>query len=129
MTAGMLCLALAVYFESRGEPIEGQIAVAEVVKNRTESNKFPNTICGVVEEDRGPKKYDCQFSYMCDGKPENPVEGDAWEQAKDVAKSVWNTDSNSTKGSTHFAATYVNNRWTQEFVHVTTIGKHKFYKE
>ena len=63
------CLAEAIYFEARGEPVEGQFAVAEVILNRVESPKFPNSICKVVRQGTG-RKHACQFSYNCDGKLE-----------------------------------------------------------
>ena len=59
----LACLAEAVYYEARGEPIQGRAAVAYVVLNRAESGKFPETPCAVVAEG-------CQFSYRCDGRPE-----------------------------------------------------------
>jgi spore germination cell wall hydrolase CwlJ-like protein len=57
---GLECLAVAVFFESRSQPIEGQYAVAEVVMNRVESDRWPNTICDVVFQDK-------QFSFTHDG--------------------------------------------------------------
>ena len=71
------CLAEALYFEARGESIKGQVAVAEVILNRVESNKFPNTVCGVINQGTG-RKYACQFTYTCDGRAEtvgNPRSG------------------------------------------------------
>ena len=56
----------ALYFEARGEEIKGIIAVAEVIINRRDSNDFPNTICGVIEQG-SHKRNRCQFSYKCDG--------------------------------------------------------------
>ena len=63
------CLAEAIYFEARGEGVEGQFAVAEVILNRVDSPKFPNSICKVVRQGTG-RKHACQFSYNCDGKLE-----------------------------------------------------------
>ena len=65
----MKCLAEAIYFEARGESIEGQYAVGEVIINRVLSDEFPNSVCGVISE--GANRLNaCQFSYNCDGKLE-----------------------------------------------------------
>ena len=61
------CLAEAIYFESRGEPLEGQVAVAEVVLNRVDDRQFPQTVCGVTNQGAGSGR-GCQFSYACDGR-------------------------------------------------------------
>ena len=61
------CLAEAIYFESRGEPLAGQIAVAEVVLNRVDSRSYPGTVCGVTTQGAGSGR-GCQFSYACDGR-------------------------------------------------------------
>src|SRR5688572_9945937 len=63
------CLAEAIYFESRGEPLKGQVAVAEVVLNRVDDRKFPRTVCGVTNQGAGSGR-GCQFSYACDGRPD-----------------------------------------------------------
>ena len=63
LTVSALCLAMAVYYEARSESRDAQMAVAEVILNRVNSPKFPNTICEVVKQDKGPKAYDCQFSF------------------------------------------------------------------
>ena len=68
-TDDLHCLAEAVYFESRNEPIPGQRAVAHVIVNRTKNSKFPGTICGVVNQKHN---HTCQFSYKCDGKSVMP---------------------------------------------------------
>ena len=69
MNRELKCLSEALYFEARGEQIEGQIAVADVIINRKNSRQFPGTICGVVSEG-AHKRHACQFSYNCDGKLE-----------------------------------------------------------
>ena len=61
------CLAEAIYFESRGEPLAGQIAVAEVVLNRVDDRRYPKTVCGVTKQGVGGGR-GCQFSYACDGR-------------------------------------------------------------
>merc|ERR1711964_664962 len=63
------CLSEALYFEARGETIKGQFAVAEVILNRVKSRQFPSTLCNVINQGTG-KKYQCQFTYPCDGNAE-----------------------------------------------------------
>jgi spore germination cell wall hydrolase CwlJ-like protein len=122
------CLAEAIYFEARGEPVEGQFAVAEVILNRVESPKFPKNICTVVSQGTG-RKHACQFSYNCDGKLEYIANGAAYDQAKRVAwVSMDRKTRPLTKGSTYYHAAFVSPSWARSFQYVTTIGVHKFYK-
>jgi spore germination cell wall hydrolase CwlJ-like protein len=122
------CLAEAIYFEARGEPVEGQFAVAEVILNRVESPKFPKNICAVVRQGTG-RKHACQFSYNCDGKLEYIASGAAYDQAKRVAwVSMDRKTRPLTKGSTYYHAAFVSPSWARSFRYVTTIGVHKFYK-
>ncbi|MDA9046252.1 cell wall hydrolase [Planktomarina temperata] len=122
------CLAEAIYFEARGEPVEGQFAVAEVILNRVDSPKFPNSICKVVRQGTG-RKHACQFSYNCDGKLEYIVNGSAYDQTKRVARVSMDRKTRPlTKGATFYHATFVSPSWARSFQHVATIGVHKFYK-
>lgn len=80
------CLGLAVYLEARGEPLKGQIAVANVIMNRVRSGRYPPTVCGVVNQStvwRG-KRY-CQFSWRCGG-PKVRLRGEAWIRAQHLAR-------------------------------------------
>jgi len=122
------CLSEAIYFEARGEPVEGQFAVAEVILNRVDSPKFPNSICKVVRQGAG-RKHACQFSYNCDGKLEYIANGSAYDQAKRVARVSMDRKTRPlTKGATFYHATFVSPSWARSFQHVATIGVHKFYK-
>lgn len=127
MTAELLCLALAVYYEARSEPLLGQAAVAEVVLNRVESPAFPSTICGVVTQG-GTERYRCQFTYWCDGKVENPRNRQAWRRAKVVARLTQaGVIRTSADRATHYHATYVKPYWREHLEPVATIGLHQFY--
>ncbi|MEO8926354.1 MAG: cell wall hydrolase [Caulobacteraceae bacterium] len=77
------CLAAAVYYEARGEPMAGQAAVAQVVLNRARAPHFPKNVCGVVYQ--GVAGHGCQFSFVCNGAMRRPREQAAWARAKDVA--------------------------------------------
>src|SRR5205814_10673338 len=79
------CLANAVYFESRSEPVRGQIAVAQVVMNRAFSGYYPNDVCGVVYQN-AHRHLACQFTFACDGIPDVVNDADAWERAKRISR-------------------------------------------
>lgn len=126
--AALLCLTQAIYFEARGEPILGQYAVAEVIMNRAESPDFPNTVCGVVAQDLGPAKRDCQFSYMCDGLPETMHEKAAAWLAGRVAYVVASRVTDLTDGALYFHATRVAPGWAHRFQKTYSVGNHVFYR-
>ena len=81
------CLAAAVYYEARGEPLAGQAAVAQVVLNRAHRPSFPKSVCGVVYQGAGEGGWGhgCQFSFACNGAMRRPREWAAWTRARDVA--------------------------------------------
>lgn len=122
------CLAEAIYFESRGQPIAGQIAVAEVILNRVDSPNYPDTICGVVsqgEERRGA----CQFSYRCDGRPEVVTERAAWAKAGKIAHLMMNGRPRTlTRNATHFHTAQVRPGWSRRLTQTARIGDHVFYR-
>jgi spore germination cell wall hydrolase CwlJ-like protein len=123
------CLAIAIYFEARGEPQRGQVAVGQVILNRVRSPLFPETICGVVYQ--GQMSPGCQFSFTCDGRTDNPRNDAQWRQAQDIASRI-------TKGelwlpevgySTYYHADYVRPNWASSMSRIDTIGRHIFYKK
>ena len=125
----MSCLAEALYFEARGEPIKGQLAVGEVVLNRVEDPRYPNSICRVVNQGTG-RRFACQFTYTCDGKLETVFERDAHEIALKISKILLTThDRKLTKGSTHYHSNYVNPKWSKKFERITKYGRHIFYRQ
>jgi spore germination cell wall hydrolase CwlJ-like protein len=124
----LLCLTQAIYFEARGEPLLGQYAVAEVIMNRVASDKFPNTVCAVVAQDLGPKKYDCQFSYMCDNKSERMLETIPRQRAESIAYVVGSGVTNITHNATYFHASSHTPHWSKVFTRTREIGKHYFYR-
>ena len=122
------CLAEALYFEARGEQVEGQFAVAEVILNRVDSPKFPDSICTVVNQGTG-RKHACQFSYTCDGKLERVANGAAYEQVVRIARVMIDGGTRRlTEGATYYHTTAVRPSWARRFEHTATIGVHKFYK-
>lgn len=123
------CLAQALYFEARGESVKGQFAVAEVILNRVESPRYPNTVCGVITQGTG-RKYQCQFTYTCDGHPERISEKRAWERVgKVAAMSLETTERSLTDGATHYHTTAVKPSWASKYIRTAQIGVHRFYRQ
>jgi len=123
----LMCLAKAVYFEARGEPETGQLAVAQVVLNRVAHPFYPDNVCDVVFQNQ-QRRNKCQFSFACDGRSDRPRNETAWSRAIQLAKkSMHGTRVEAVGKSTHYHATYVNPRWAREMVRQKRIGKHVFY--
>jgi len=117
------CLALNVYFESRGESQIGQEFVAWVTLNRVASGQFPITICETVWETS-------QFSWTHDGKSDKPDDKQAWAVAQSIANEVidaYGVDRDPTEGATFFHADYTNPYWTKNVHKVVQIDSHIFY--
>lgn len=124
------CLATAIYFEARGEPEDGQIAVAQVVLNRLKNPTYPNTICGVVFQNQ-TKRNRCQFSFACDGRPERITDMGSWKTAQALAKRTVEQQADTfledVGSATHYHATYVRPRWARRMTQTDKIGRHIFY--
>jgi spore germination cell wall hydrolase CwlJ-like protein len=124
------CLADAVYFEARGEPLRGQMAVAQVVMNRVFSGYYPNNVCGVVYQNAN-RHLACQFTFACEGKDLSRIdETDMWEQAKRIAKDmldgkIWLTE---VGHATHYHAYWVHPSWVHEMNKMYRLGVHTFYR-
>jgi spore germination cell wall hydrolase CwlJ-like protein len=127
----MKCLAEAIYFEARGEPEQGRIAVAQVVLNRLKNPAYPSTICGVVYQNKN-KRHRCQFSFACDGIRDRITNKSAWVEAQALAKRVLDDDKHlyiaDVGASTHYHATYVKPRWARKMTKKDKIGRHIFYQ-
>ena len=122
------CLAEALYFEARGESLKGQIAVAEVILNRVSSPKFPNTVCGVINQGTG-RKYACQFTYTCDGNPETIHEPSAYARVAKVARMMLDgAPRRLSGGATYYHTTAVRPSWARKFRRTAKMGVHLFYK-
>lgn len=122
------CLSEALYFEARGETIEGQMAVAEVVLTRVDSRHWPNTVCGVVRQG-DERATGCQFSYACDGQPETIENPRAYAQAERVARLMLQGAPRRLTGrATHYHADYVSPGWARTMEQTTQVGAHLFYR-
>ncbi|MFB0611898.1 cell wall hydrolase [Aurantiacibacter poecillastricola] len=123
MSRDMMCLAQAVYFEARGEPLDGQLAVARVVINRAESSRFPDDYCSVVTQR-------AQFSFVRGGNIPAPNHGSAaWTRAKAVARiahrDLWDSPAHD---ALYFHATHIRPRWAGRLQARATIDNHVFYR-
>jgi spore germination cell wall hydrolase CwlJ-like protein len=123
------CLAEAVYFESRGEAVRGQIAVAQVVMNRVFSGKYPDTVCGVVYQNKY-RHFACQFTFACDNNPDVIREPEMWERARKISKAmldgqIWLPEVGK---STHYHAYWVRPSWVAEMKKMYKTGVHTFYR-
>jgi len=124
------CLADAIYFEARGEPTRGQMAVAQVVMNRVFSGRYPNNVCGVVYQNAN-RRLACQFTFACEGKNLNRIdEPEMWTQAKRIAKDtldgkIWLAE---VGHATHYHAYWVHPSWVHEMARVYKLGVHTFYR-
>jgi len=124
------CLALNIYYEARSSNLADKAAVADVVLNRVNDGRYPNTICEVVHDGYRKGRRDCQFSWYCDGKSDNPQDKDRWVEAQMIAWGMLEFDKyrGITEGSTHYHATYVNPSWAKSLQMVGRIGAHIFYR-
>lgn len=122
------CLAEAMYFEARGEGLAGQIAVAEVVLNRVDSARYPDTVCDVVGQGTGNGRA-CQFSYNCDGLKNRIGNKPVWNR---IGKIAWlmlqGRPRTLTDEALYFHSTAVSPSWSRKFVRTAKIGRHIFYR-
>ena len=134
------CMALNIYYETRSSNLADMYSVADVVLNRVEDTRYPDSICGVVKEgqqysDGRMKRNKCQFSWYCDGKNDTPRDRESWKKAQSIAWDIvkWNSFRGITEGSTHYHTTYVNPRWNKSrkgwsITRVGRIGAHIYYR-
>lgn len=129
------CLADAIYFEARSEPMAGQLAVGRVILNRVDSPYYPDTICEVVYQN-AHKLNACQFSFACDGTEPRITEPEAYAEAMLAAAKAAACDQDcrrllGAKGqlaiSTHYHADYVQPSWAAKLKRLGSVGRHIFY--
>jgi N-acetylmuramoyl-L-alanine amidase len=125
------CLAENIYFEARGEPLNGQYAVAEVTLNRTRAQNFPHTICSVVHEMRwnpGRRRFVADFSWTELGAL-SADDGPAWKRAMDVASAAYDDLRDPiVPGALFYHSTSVRPGWARTRTAIATIGNHVFYR-
>lgn len=135
----IFCLAKNMYFEARGEPLMGRLAVAFVTINRVRSSRYPSTVCDVIHQGvhdaRGiPIRNRCQFSWYCDGVPDVITDRRTYSKILNEARYVYinyymkGELMDLVEGATHYHANYVQPYWTSSYAQTSTIGAHIFYK-
>ena len=129
------CMALNVYYEARGSNLADKAAVADVVLNRVNDSRYPDTVCGVVKQgmkdaNGNMRRNKCQFSWYCDGKHDRPQDEDRWAEAQMIAWNIVEEDKfrGITESATHYHATYVKPRWASTLQLVGRIGAHIYYR-
>ena len=124
----VMCIATAIYFEARGEPIDGQYAVGQVIMNRTHDPRYPSDACSVVY-DGGEALHECQFSFFCDGLSDQPEDNVSWRVAQVIARAVYEGRAAPMVGeATHYHTVRVNPDWAQTGQEVAKISDHVFYE-
>lgn len=132
------CLAQNIYFEAGNQPLAGKVAVSQVVINRVEHPSYPDNICDVVYQSKMrvnwknkivPIRNQCQFSWFCDGKSDNPVDSPTWLYSMHVARDVIQDKyGDITEGSTHYHSDKVDPYWASSLNRTVVINNHIFYK-
>lgn len=126
------CLSEALYFEARGETVKGQFAVAEVIMNRAKSSRYPDSLCGVIRQGTASgRKYQCQFTYNCDGYKNVIAERQAYERVSKVARATIDQAEGAgalTGGATHYHTSAVRPAWSRTYKNTARIGVHLFYR-
>jgi len=131
----LTCLVEAVYFEARGEPLEGKLAVLAIIINRKLSgiNKYPDTYCGVVHytvhKDKRNKLKSCAFSYWCDGKSDVMVDKKALQDSRyAVSLALKGVTIKGLEDVVFYAQPQAKAPWMRDKIIVMEIGNHVFYK-
>jgi spore germination cell wall hydrolase CwlJ-like protein len=120
-----LCLQKNIYYEARGEGVEGMKAVAAVVMNRTKSGRFPDTACGVVYQ---KYKKTCQFSWVCHPQKVKMVPT-LWDEAGEIARDALSGQLIHRVGAAMFFHNrHIRPRWASQMTRVATISGHIFYR-
>jgi len=135
------CLAMNMYHEARDQGSAGLLAVTSVVLNRVKDKRFPNTICEVIYE--GPMRESwkkdgnfypirdrCQFSWWCDGRPDEPKNKESYKQLLKIAESIYDSTNlvDITDGALFYHADYVRPAWADVKIRTVRIGNHIFYR-
>ena len=119
------CVALAMYWEARGEGRSGMLAVGSVVMNRVNDQGFPNSACDVVYQ--GGETPPCQFSWWCDGKSDRPTDAVSWSRSLELANELLTADlRDPTHGALFFHSNSMKSPWRR--TRTATIGNHVFYR-
>lgn len=120
-----VCMAKNIYFEARNESLAGMVAIAQVTITRMQDPRWPNTICGVVYQNR-------QFSWFSDGLSDRPKDHNKFTEIILITAAILDSDvmiQDMTNGATHYHADYVLPYWTKYMVKRVKIDTHIFYQD
>lgn len=127
MNDAITCLARTIYWEARGTSNAGMKVVANVVMNRVGHEGFPETVCGVVKQ--GQEKNTCQFSWWCDGRPDDAKEDESYVIAKEITRKALNRQlEDKTNGALYFHHRKVSPVWSKEYIKTAEVDEFLFYK-
>ena len=137
MISSIICLATMIYFEARDQPLIGQLAVGQVAMNRVEDDRYPDNMCDVITQGKidnplnAPVLRDqCQFSFYCDGKSDQPQDEAAFRIAAKLATGIVRKDwIDPTEGATHYHSVDVNPSWAKAMIKEVRIEDHIFYRQ
>jgi spore germination cell wall hydrolase CwlJ-like protein len=135
------CMAQNIYFESGNQPFSGKLAVANVTLNRVSDHQFPDTICHVVYQSKEykeswltgemiPVRGQCQFSWFCDGRSDEPRDSVTWLESIRIADLVLGSEQylDITDGALWYHADYIYPYWADHLERLVVIENHIFYK-
>ena len=136
LETALMCMAANIYHEAKNQPMAGQIAVAQVVMNRVNDNRYPDNVCDVVKQGLTYKNGKvvlgkCQFSWYCDGKKDDvDKKSEKWKNSLRYASMVITNriTLDVTEGATHYHATYVRPAWARTKTKTVRINTHIFYR-
>ncbi len=124
-TEAQHCVALAMYWEARGEGRKGMLAVGSVILNRVDDHRFPDSACDVVYQ--GGETPPCQFSWWCDGRSDRPTDAALWATSLDLAGEIMTADlRDPTYGALFFHNKSIKAPWRR--TRTAEIGNHVFYR-
>tara|TARA_R100001079_G_scaffold54687_1_gene27957 strand:- start:1119 stop:1547 length:429 start_codon:yes stop_codon:yes gene_type:complete len=136
LETALMCMATNIYHEAKNQPMAGQIAVAQVVMNRVNDNRYPDNVCDVIKQGLTYKNGKvvlgkCQFSWYCDGKKDDvDKKSEKWRNSLRYASMVITNriTLDVTEGATHYHATYVRPAWARTKTKTVRINRHIFYR-
>ena len=136
LETALMCMAANIYHEAKNQPMAGQIAVAQVVMNRVNDNRYPDNVCDVVKQGLTYKNGKvvlgkCQFSWYCDGKKDDvDKKSEKWRNSLRYASMVITNriTLDVTECATHYHATYVRPAWARTKTKTVRINRHIFYR-
>ncbi|WP_344956400.1 cell wall hydrolase [Zobellella aerophila] len=115
------------YWEARSEEAAGKKAIANVMMNRLGHEGFSNTICNLVTQ--GREQGACQFSWWCDGLPDDAGEDESYAFAQEIARKALNRQlRDRTGGALYFHQRNVTPAWSAEYIKTVELGEFIFYK-